>query len=650
MKVDAGKYHPSPPAGHKSADLLGAQGKLAQHIADFAPRSAQQTMTAAVEDALAEFAALVVEAGTGTGKTYAYLVPALLAGKKVIISTGTKTLQDQLYHRDLPVVRQALDTAVRIALLKGRANYLCRHRLGLGELDERGAGALNADLRAIRLWAGSTEHGDIAEVTSVPEQSPVWPHVTSTADNCLGAECPSYSECFVMHARRRAQEADIVVINHHLLCADMALKEEGFADLLPSCHAVIVDEAHQLAEIATRFFGISLSSRQLLELARDVIAEQVRDAADMHELRVAAEQLEYRVHDLRLALGELPARTPWASIAERTPVAAALSGLKDALQTLAIPLQLAAVRGKGLASCQERCTKVTDRLAQVSDSAPLAGHVYWLETFTRAFVWHCTPLDIAAPLRERRQAHKSAWVFTSATLTVRGNFDHFTAHLGLQDAHCISLDSPFDFARNALLYVPAGLPSPNDPAYTEAMLQAAVPVVEASGGRTFMLFTSHRALHAAAVYMRDRLPYPLLVQGSQPRARLLERFRTLGNAILLGSASFWEGVDVRGPALSCVIIDRLPFAAPDDPVLQARFQALRAGGGDPFRDYQLPAAVIALKQGVGRLIRDVDDRGLLMLCDPRTFSKPYGKVFLDSLPPMRCTRKLIEAQAFLLNA
>ena len=629
-------------------DALGAEGAFAALLDGFAPRPQQQAMARAVESAIAGYDTLIAEAGTGVGKTFAYLVPALLSGGKVIVSTGTKTLQDQLFHKDLPVVRKALKLNTACALLKGRSNYLCLHRfratVAEGRLRDR---EQVAELKFIRDWSVSTRTGDIAEVPQVAENAEIWSRVTSTADNCLGQDCDDYNKCHVVNARRAAQEADVVVINHHLFFADLALKEEGFGELLPSANAIILDEAHQLPEIASAFFGQTLSSRQLIELARDSIAEGQLEAPDMPELREVASALEKATLDLRLALGQPGQRDPWERIRHKPAVAAAFDALEDRVQALTEILERCAERGKGLEACFRRAALSMTRMARLREND--ADCIQWYETFTRAFTLNITPLDIAELFHSRLQAHPCAWVFTSATLAVGERFDHFAAQLGLMEAEKLQLDSPFDYAQNAVLYLPAAMPDPNDARYTAAVVEAALPVIEASRGRSFMLFTSHRALREAAQLLDGRTRYPLLVQGDMPRGELIERFRSLGNAILLGTSSFWEGVDVRGEALSCVIIDKLPFASPGDPVLQARLNAIRNRGGNPFMDYQLPQAVITLKQGVGRLIRDARDRGALMICDPRLSTKQYGRVFLDSLPPVRVTRKLDEVAAFFLQ-
>lgn len=602
-------------------------------------------MAEAVAAALQDDAVLVAEAGTGTGKTFAYLVPALLSGHRTIISTGTRHLQDQLFHRDLPLVRRSLEVPVTIALLKGRANYLCLHRLEIAEQDGRLESRSDmVDLEDVRRWARGTDSGDTAELTGVAEDSPVWPLVTSTSDNCLGAECRHFQQCHVVRARRRAQEAEVLVINHHLLFADMALKEEGFGELLPGAGAFVIDEAHQLPAVASQFFGINLTSRQLLGLARDAVLEHLREAGDMRGLPAAAGQLEGAVLKLRLAFGTQTGRSHWHEVAGMVAVSDALQGVETALAALAAWLEAAASRGRGLENCWNRATLLLQRLSLVRE--PPTSYIHWLETSRRGFAIHFTPFEVASHIRSNMQALGNAWVFTSATLAVGESFDHFCHRVGLQDPRTLRLDSPFDYTHNALLYLPAALPDPGDARHTSAVIAAARSVLACSEGRAFLLFTSHRALRTAAEALSADLPYPLLVQGSAPRTELLERFRRSGHAVLLGTASFWEGVDVRGEALSCVVIDKLPFASPGDPVLNARIEALRAEGGNPFVEYQLPQAVIALKQGVGRLIRDISDRGVLVLCDPRLRSRSYGKIFLDSLPPMPRTTTLADVSTF----
>ncbi len=630
-----------------AAELLGGDGPFAREVPGFVPRAAQQAMAAAVEQAIAERQMLVAEAGTGTGKTFAYLVPALLAGQRVIVSTGTKTLQDQLFHRDLPRVRSVLGVRMTSALLKGRANYLCLHRLEQTHREGRLASREQvAQLQSIQAWSRRTVSGDRAELDSVAEDSPLWPRVTSTAENCLGAECPFFNDCFVVKARRAAQEADLVVVNHHLLFADLAIKQEGFGEILPGAQAFILDEAHQIPDLAGQFFSVSVSARQLGELAGDALAECAGVSGAAALLREPAACLDDTLKRLRLALDRFPAKGAFVQIERDAAVERELAALAAALDALAAALEPQSGRSRGLDSVHERVLEHAARLAHL-----VASHshdtVYWYELTSHGFTFHATPLDIAQPLRELRAQSQAAWIFTSATLTVAGSFEHFSRQLGLAEPVELAVDSPFDYARQALAYLPPGLPDPGAADYIECVLDAVLPVLQASQGRAFLLFTSHRALRRAADLLPQRLAFPLFVQGSAPRSLLLERFRASGNGVLLGAASFWEGVDVAGDALSVVVIDKLPFAAPDDPVLEARLDALREAGANPFFAWQVPNAVIALRQGAGRLIRDIRDRGVLVLCDPRLSSRGYGKLFLASLPPMPRTRDAAEVAAFL---
>ncbi|MCB2261829.1 MAG: ATP-dependent DNA helicase [Candidatus Thiosymbion ectosymbiont of Robbea hypermnestra] len=625
--------------------ILGPAGLLAERLAGYRHRPQQQAMAEAVAAALAAGATLICEAGTGTGKTFAYLVPALLSGRKVLVSTGTRNLQDQLFQRDLPLVREVLEVPVRIAMLKGRGNYLCRYRLDAALEDHRHRSAgLRRQLLMVREWATVTASGDVAEL-DLPEDAPVWPAVTSNSDNCLGQGCPEWGRCHLVEARRRAQGAELVVVNHHLLCADLSLRDEGFGEVLPGADCFIVDEAHQLPEVATSFFGTVVSGRQLLDLTRDLELAYQREAGDVPELLDRAAELRRGVLDLRLCLGEEPRRGPWRELAENPDTVRALEEARARLRDLRTALAALQGRGKGLDSCLARGAELDQRLTLLVEGGE-AEDIRWYETQGRGFRLHQTPLQVADIFQSQRERRPAAWVFTSATLAVGEGFEHFARRLGIEDARTERWESPFDYNRQALWFVPRGMPDPGTDAYDAAVAELAAPIIEYSRGRAFLLFTSHRALRAAARALEPRVTYPLLVQGSAPRAELLERFRHLGNAVLLGTASFWEGVDVRGEALSCVIIDKLPFASPGDPVLAARIDALRRRGGNPFREFQLPQAVIALKQGAGRLIRDDRDRGVLVVCDPRLLSRSYGWAFLDSLPPMLRSRELEDVRRF----
>jgi ATP-dependent DNA helicase DinG len=654
---------------------LAEGGPLDVRLEGYSPRAAQAQLAQAIAEAMDSRSTLVAEAGTGTGKTYAYLVPALLSGQRVIISTGTRALQDQLYHRDLPRVREALGAGLRTALLKGRANYLCQYRMEQAKGEKFATREVSAQFQRVVAWSGRTMRGDLAELADLPEDSPLWPMVTSTAENCLGGECPFWSECFVAKARQQAQAADLVVVNHHLLLADLAIKQEGFGEILPGAAAFVLDEAHQLPELAAQFFGEGLGSRQLLDVARDSLAECKHVTASLASVMAPARNLEQAMRELRLAMEPLPQRAAQSRMLAHAPAVAALDQLEHAVVELARGLSPLADASPGFGTCANRAADLVHRLrtwrgtaagtgsgslpegedlaetrddssGSEPDPVPAAAtSVRWYELTPRGFVLQRTPLDVSGPLRRYREQSRAAWIFTSATLAVAGDFKHISKRLGLDDPRELLQPSPFDWPNQALCYLPRGLPEPNSRDYLGAMLDAVWPVLEASNGRAFLLFTSHRALREAAEQLRD-CPWPLFVQGTAPRNTLLEQFRASGNGVLLGAASFWEGVDVAGEALSVVVIDRLPFAAPDDPVLEAKLDAVRRDGGNPFRDEQLPQAVIALKQGVGRLIRSHLDRGVLVLCDPRLLGKSYGRLFLDSLPPFPRTRMIEDVQDF----
>ena len=626
--------------------FFSIDGDLAKVIPSYQPRAAQLEMAEAIACAIEENQHLIAEAGTGTGKTFAYLIPAILSGKKTIISTGTKNLQDQLFNKDLPVIRKALKRPFIAALLKGRSNYLCSYRLQNALTSTLGFSKEDAvALAKIKSWAQRTKTGDTSEMSEVAEADPVWYQATSSLDNCLGQDCPDYAECFLAKARKKAQECEILVVNHQLLCADWSIRDSGFGELLPNAEVVIIDEAHQLADTASNFLGITVSAKQLNDLATDSLMEYFKDATDIPALRTACEDLEHEVKDLRLAFGIELKRGDWRDIENNPKIAGALNTVKEQLQHLADQLEQASVKTKGLDACFNRADELLQQLKIILEDNS-GKWIRWYETYKNTFTLSRTPLDIATEFRSFMQQHQAVWIFTSATLSVANKFDHFANNLGLSSANSKSWESPFDYAHQSLFYHPKGLPQPNDPAFISAIIEFAVPVLQASKGRAFFLFTSHRVLKQAAELLEKRIDFPLLIQGSRPKALLLEEFKQAGNAVLLGTSSFWQGIDVRGEALSCVIIDKLPFASPGDPVLKARLEAMAQQGRNPFFEYQLPTAVIALRQGIGRLIRDVTDRGVLMVCDPRLLKKSYGQIFLDSVPAMKRTRDIEEVRAF----
>ena len=627
-------------------ESLGQDGPLAQAIPDYSYRPQQIAFAEQVAEALAHHEQLIVEAGTGTGKTLAYLVPSIISGKKTLIATGTKALQDQLFHRDLPTVRDALGVPCNIALLKGRSNYLCHYRVKRNETRARFASREQlTEFQRIQDWAHTTRDGDISELSALSEDSPVWSLATSTADNCLGSECEFINKCCVNEARARAQKADVVVINHHLFFADLALRDEGITDLLPDRDAIIFDEAHQLPEVGVQFFGTSVSARQIQELMNDALLEIESTGLENKAIvENANDGIIRTIQSLHQALGQ-QSRAAWKKLKTNAEAQAGVLELAHLLLNYYKLFEGLAEHGKGLESVAHRAVSLHDKLnvfLQVDESA-----VQWFDSRKSNFVLYKTPLEIAEPFQDNINRYKQAIIFTSATLSSGDNFDFFKNRLGLNEAKTARWDSPFDYEHNSLLYLPENMPNPTESGFIERVVDTAIPVINACQGRTFMLFTSHHGLNQAAELLKDELDYPLLIQGTVSKRRLIEQFRSLGNAVLLGTASFWEGVDIKGEALSCVIIDKLPFSSPTDPITAARIDGMRQQGREPFREYQIPQAIIALRQGVGRLIRDEKDRGVLMLCDPRILSKSYGRMFLRCLPRMPITQRLADITRFM---
>ena len=653
---------PQAAPGKHDADierLFGAGGPLGPAVGSYKPRRSQTEMAKAIASAIDSQTTLIAEAGTGTGKTFAYLVPALMWGGKTSVSTGTKNLQDQLFLRDIPTVRAALQAPVSVALLKGRSNYVCHYHLERTLQNGRMTSRDDVGhLREISRFIKMTSSGDKAELAKVPENAMIWNLVTSTRDTCMGAECQYYQDCFVMKARKEAQQADVVVVNHHLFFADVALKDTGVAELLPSANTIIFDEAHQLPDTATLFFGNTVSTSQILELCRDVLAEGLAHARGIDWAKTVT-VVEKAARDLRLTFPQDIVRLSLPQIAPSSDFFPALDTLKDELDGMVAVLETQAERAETLEQCRVRGVELAQQLSgwKFDPKAKVAAGeeaVFWVEAFSSSLQLHKTPLSIAPIFNNQREGTPRSWIFTSATLAVKNDFKHFSEQMGLTGEPSHTWPSPFDYGQQGLLFVPQNLPQPNSLGYTDAVIDCALPIIEAAGGRTFFLCTTLRAVKRAAERLADEfkqrgLNFPLFVQGDRGRTELLDQFRAAGNGVLIGSQSFWEGVDVRGDALSLVIIDKLPFAPPDDPVLAARIEVMEKQGKNGFMHHSLPEAIINLKQGAGRLIRDEGDRGVLMICDPRLISKPYGKRIWQSLPPFKRTRDSNEVVEFFRN-
>jgi ATP-dependent DNA helicase DinG len=632
---------------------FSTSGLLAKVLTGYLPRQAQIDMAKDVDHAIDQKSCLIVEAGTGTGKTFAYLIPSLLSEKKVIISTGTKNLQEQLFHKDIPLIRNAMASCAQIALLKGRANYLCIYRLELyvkerGQLDA----AMLTDFVKVRTWATSTRSGDIGEIVDVAEDSGIFPFVTSTTDNCLAKDCPNFDDCYLVQARKKAIDADVIVVNHHLFFADMALKDTGFGELIPKADVVVFDEAHQIPDIASEYFGDAFSTKQVLDLCSDTIQIYKTSLTDVKQLGKAAEKCQKAAQEFRLLFYHDPERGNWREKYSQTKFKQAYSALKTDLDFLYQVIKLCISRNEAIDNCYERAVDILAKY-DIMANVDIDGMSFWYETTRRHVVLHLTPLSVADKFSDYIGKSEAGWIFTSATLAVDGGFSHFSQQLGLDlaktKAATLLVDSPFDYLAQSQLIVPRYLPDAQHHGRALALAELATPLILASQGACFLLFTSYRMLNQVADILAEKIESPLLVQGRMSKGLLLEAFIDNPQAILLATASFWEGVDVRGDKLTCVIIDKIPFASPNDPMLQARCEDVRRRGGDPFAEIQLPQAVIALKQGVGRLIRDVTDQGVMVICDDRLVNRPYGEVFLKSLPAMKRSRDIDQASQFLAS-
>jgi ATP-dependent DNA helicase DinG len=631
------------------AAVLGSGGVIGEYIDDFEPRASQLAMAELIAEAMALGESRVIEASTGIGKSFAYLVPAFLSDARVVISTGTRNLQDQLFQKDIPLLRQAIVSPRKVALLKGRSNYCCPHRLNRYRRQDRfKSREMAAVFGALAAWSEHTDSGDIGEFAELPENDSLWYYATSSADNCLGSECPEIDRCFVLKARKRAMDADIVVINHHLYFSDLALKQDGFGELLPDADVLIFDEAHQLPDIAGNFYGEQISMRQIDLLCREITDAELSEASETRTLQKLGDAVIKSAADFRLALQPFASKEDWERIQHAPAVQRALTVMRDALQRLHDELEPVIGRGKELAVCYRRLQALIVALAQFLEADD--SQVSWYELSERSFRLVRSPLEVARPFREQMQlADFRSVFFTSATLSSQQSFRYYCDRLGLAEIECASFDSPFDYATQAMLYLPQNLPEPSDARFPMLFGELCLELLEACSGHSFILFTSYRMLSLTAEYLRAHCDYPLLVQGELQRNELLRQFIRSDNPVLLGTSSFWEGVDVKGDQLRCVIIDKLPFKSPQDPVYRKRIQRVNREGGNAFVQVQIPEATISLRQGVGRLIRDAADRGIVALCDNRVNSKAYGRGMLDSLPPMRRSTDIDEVKAFARN-
>lgn len=631
----------------KVKQIFAVDGALAKAIDGFQPRIPQVDMATAVEKAMQDQSLLLVEAGTGTGKTFAYLAPLLASKKKAIVSTGTKNLQEQLYHRDLPLVKKALGSHKKTALLKGRANYLCLFRLrqyshGNAFLDKQTL----VELNLVKTWSTHTKSGDVGELDNLQEGAAILPYVTSTVDNCLGRDCPDYESCYLVKARKDAMEADLIVVNHHLFFADLALKDTGFGELVPAVDGIVFDEAHQIPDIATQYFGESVSSRQIQELCKDVEMLQRTTLKDADQLSKAAQKLHLVVADLRIQFPLSPEKGNLREKMADEVVLKQIDTIKECFEMFWQVIKIHLGREKALDQMFERASELRDKFVRLTENDH-EGVSLWYETTNKHIILNLTPLSIAKKFAEMVTDPPRAWVFTSATISVGNDFEHYKRQLGLENTTEMILSSPFDYPNQALLCVPRYMPEPSHKDMRQTLTKIAMRLIKASGGRCFLLFTSHYMMRVVAETLSEKVDNTILVQGETSKRKLLARYVDEPDTVLCATGSFWEGVDVRGDALTCVLIDKLPFAAPDDPLLQARIDNCKKAGANPFARLQIPQAVITLKQGAGRLIRDQQDRGVLVICDNRLVSKEYGDIFLRSLPNMRRTRDLSAALKFL---
>ena len=621
----------------------------------FEARPSQREMAEATAKILVEGGILLAEAGTGTGKTLAYLIPAILSKQQVLISTGTKNLQDQIYHKDLPALREALDIDVRVTYMKGRNNYLCLHRFAAQKSEMSNLPLIEQHyLEQLTQWADQTTTGDRAEIEDLPDDFSAWGDIAATSENCIGTECPEFQECYVTKMRQEALESNIVIVNHHLLCADAAVRQNTYGEVIPTCSFAIIDEAHQLEDVATQYFGVSVSNNRLEELVRDgrrlftdnlvetnLSSSSIQELSDL--LSDVHDGSQVFFHNLALAMpGMDRARlTPELCVPIAEPGRRLIRNLEDFVTILA----KLTPSSEDIAALGHRAAKTHEDLRFILEANQQA-FVYFLERRGRGVFLRASPIDVSSILKERLFDRMQGAVLTSATLTVDGTFEYLKGILGLSHADALRLPSEFDYTTQSVLYLPRTMPAPNTKGFTDAVAQEVRSLLHITSGRAFLLFTSYANLHDVHDKLESTVPFPLLAQGTAPRSVLLREFRETPNAVLLATASFWQGVDVSGDTLSCVVIDKLPFASPGDPLTAARMENIEQTGDNPFSEYQVPLAILALLQGLGRLLRHRSDRGVLALLDPRLRTKGYGKRFLDSIPPAPVTHKLSDVERF----
>ena len=661
--MSRGRAEPASRALGAAVDrVFDEAGPLARAVPEFEPRPGQRAMAAAVADAIEQGHVLLAEAGTGTGKTLAYLVPAILSGRRVLVSTGTKTLQEQIFSKDLPLLQASLGVPFKATYMKGRGNYLCLHRLDQFRDNPMAMAFADADtMAAIGDWAERTGTGDRAELEDLPEDLSIWSDLSAASESCVGSSCPREADCFITRMRQRAADSDIVIVNHHLLCADASVRQNAYGEVIPECHVAVIDEAHQLEDVATQYFGMAVSTYRVEDLTRDVerVIASGGCADDPAEMRRASDRVRDRAAFFFQALREIGlaggggSYTARSASPDRQRVTASLlagvqpagAALVDALDGLQGVAALVREPGEDVAAVGRRAGETRDELVFLLRAGD-PDYVYYLEVRGRGVFLRASPIDVSTIVRELLLDRMQATVLTSATLSVAGSFDYVRRRLGVHDAAEIRLPSEFRYEEQAILYLPQGMPDPRSPVFASAASREVLEILKRTEGRAFVLFTSYSVLRDVERELASALDYPVLVQGSAPRSVLLRQFRSLGNAVLLATSSFWQGVDVVGEALSCVIVDKLPFASPAEPVTAARIEAINARGESAFDQYQLPLAILTLAQGLGRLIRHRQDRGVLAVLDPRIRSKGYGARFLEALPPAPVVTRLEDITRF----